>query len=52
LFWVEDGNAKVAVAAAEGGPAVTPGSRVDVSGVVEPDGQGGARIRATRIVPR
>jgi hypothetical protein len=48
-FWIQDGNARVAVLAPPDGPAVRSGSTVDVSGVVEPDGQGSVRIRATRV---
>lgn len=48
-FWVQDGNAKVAVVAPEGSPAVANGQSVDVSGIVEPDGHGSVRIRASRV---
>jgi hypothetical protein len=48
-FWVQDGNAKVAVSAPGSGPAVQAGHRVNLSGVVEGDGQGGVRIRASRV---
>jgi hypothetical protein len=48
-FWVRDGDSRVAVSAPEGSPAVRAGAKVDVSGVVEPDGQGGVRIRASRV---
>jgi hypothetical protein len=48
-FWVEDGSTRVAVVAPSGGPSVSVGSTVTVSGIVEPDGQGGTRIRATRV---
>jgi hypothetical protein len=48
-FWVQDGVAKVAVVAPEGSPAVANGQSVDVSGVVEPDGHGSVRIRASRV---
>ena len=49
-FWVRDGNARIAVAA-PAGTNVTNGSTVDVSGVVESDGKGGVRIRASRVTP-
>ena len=48
-FWVQDGNAKVAVTAPAGGPTVTNGATVTVAGVLESDGQGGVRIRASRV---
>lgn len=48
-FWIQDGDARALVSAPPGGPGVRDGSRVSVSGVVEPDGQGGVRIRATRV---
>src|SRR5690606_37379434 len=50
MFWIQDGNAKTLVAAPEEGPAVRNGAVVSVSGIVEPDGQGGVRIRASRVV--
>jgi hypothetical protein len=49
MFWIEKDGAKAAVSAPQGGPAVRNGQDVTVSGVVESDGQGGARIRATRV---
>jgi hypothetical protein len=52
MFWIQDGNAKAAVIAPAGAPAVHAGSRVNVSGVVEAEGNGGARIRATRVQVR
>lgn len=51
-FWIQDGGAKAAVMAPPRSPVVLAGTRVDVSGVVEPDGQGGVRIRATRVTSR
>jgi hypothetical protein len=49
-FSIEKGDARAAVSAPPGGPAVRDGQTVTVSGVVEPNGQGGVRIRATRVV--
>lgn len=51
-FWIQDGNAKAAVLAPQGGPAVQDGARVNVSGTVESDGAGGVRIRASRVTVR
>lgn len=51
-FWVRDDSAKVAVIARPDSPAVRTGMRIDLSGTVEPDGRGGARIRATRVNTR
>jgi hypothetical protein len=48
-FSIQQGNAKVEVAAPRGGPAVKDGSKVSVSGVVEEDGNGGVRVRADRV---
>jgi hypothetical protein len=48
-FWVEDGAKKVAVVAPKDSAAVRNGQRVDVVGMVESDGTGGVRIRASRV---
>lgn len=48
-FVVRDGDARASVIAAPGGPRLSAGQRIDVSGTVEPDGQGNAWIRATRV---
>ena len=48
-FVVHQGNAKVAVVAPDGSPALHSGQRVNVIGTVEPDGAGGVRIRASRV---
>ena len=48
LFWVRDGNARVAVVAAEGAFRVEPGQTVNVTGVVE-RGDDTVRIRASHI---
>lgn len=48
-FWVRDGSAKVEVIGPGGGPQVRVESRVDVSGVAEPDGSGHVRVRADRV---
>jgi hypothetical protein len=50
MFWIEKSDARAAVSAPPGGPAVRNGQTVTVSGIVEPNGQGGIRIRATRVV--
>ena len=50
LFWLRDGEARVAVAAAGAGP-VRAGQQVDVSGSIEQAG-GGVRIRASRVEVR
>lgn len=52
MFWIQDGPARAAVVAPPRAPAVRAGSRVNVSGVVESDGQGGVRIRATHVEAR
>ena len=49
MFWIQKDDAKAAVSAPQGGPAVRNGQTVTVSGVLEPNGQGGVRIRATRV---
>jgi hypothetical protein len=49
-FSIGDGDAMAVVVAASGSPTVRQGMRVGVSGVVEPDGQGGVRIRAARVI--
>jgi hypothetical protein len=46
---VRDGDARVSVVAPGGTPEARAGQRVNVSGTVEPDGRGRARIRATRV---
>jgi hypothetical protein len=51
-FSIQDGNHRIAVSAPPGSPTVRNGSRVDVSGVMESDGQGGVHIRATQIVAK
>jgi hypothetical protein len=48
MFWIQKDDARAAVSAPAGGPAVRNGQTVTVSGIVEP-GQGGVRIRATRL---
>lgn len=48
LFWIRDGNARIAVAAPTGSPTVRAGQSVNVSGVVERAG-GAVRIRASRV---
>lgn len=52
MFWIPDGPARSAVVAPPRALAVRAGSRVNVSGVVESDGQGGVRIRATHVEGR
>jgi hypothetical protein len=49
LFWVQDGDARVAVSAPDGRRAPERGSTVNVRGVVESDDQGGLRIRASSV---
>jgi hypothetical protein len=51
-FSIQDGDRRVSVEAPAGGPSVRDGSRIDVSGVIESNGQGNVRIRATRIETR
>ena len=48
---IRDGDARASVVTS-GASEVRAGQRVDVSGTVEPDGQGSARIRATRVNAR
>jgi hypothetical protein len=48
-FWVQSGDDQVEVSAPQGAPQVKPGSMVSISGVNESDGQGGTRIRASRV---
>jgi hypothetical protein len=48
-FWIKDGDARAAVVAPGGTPAVRAGQHVDVSGTVESDGNDSVRIRATRV---
>jgi hypothetical protein len=50
-FLVQDGSVKAAVMAPAGSPAVAVGSRVNISGVVEAEGNG-TRIRASHIEVR
>jgi hypothetical protein len=45
---IRDGDARATVIAPDA-HGVRAGQRVDVRGTVEPDGSGGARIRATRV---
>ena len=47
-FWIQDGDAKVAVVAPSNSPELRAGMHVSVSGTVEADGQG-VRIRATEV---
>ena len=51
-FVIRDGDARATVVAQGGEAEVRAGQRVNVSGTVEPDGSGGARIRATRVDPQ
>lgn len=51
-FVIRDGDARATVVAQGGAGDVRSGQRVNVSGTVEPDGSGSARIRATRVDPR
>lgn len=48
-FWIQQGYATAAVAPPPQAGGVEVGMMVDVSGMVEPDGRGGLRIRATRV---
>jgi hypothetical protein len=48
LFWIRDGNARVAVTSTDGGTRVQAGQSVNVAGTVERSG-GAVRIRATRV---
>jgi uncharacterized protein YdeI (BOF family) len=48
LFWVRDGNARVAVVAPAAGPQVSQGQTIDLSGSVQRTGNE-IRIRASRI---
>ena len=50
LFWVRDGNVRVAVAAPSGGAAVQAGQTVNIIGAVERSGDS-VRIRASRVTP-
>jgi hypothetical protein len=49
MFWIQKDDAKVAVSAPQNGTAPRNGDEVTISGIVEPNGQGGVRIRATRV---
>jgi hypothetical protein len=49
MFWIQDGAARVAVMTPERGSVVRTGSKVDITGVAESDGQGGLRIRASHV---
>lgn len=49
MFWVRDGDEKVAVIAPADAPQPRADTRVSVSGVAEPDDSGHVRIRASRI---
>ena len=51
-FWIRDGDARVAVVAAAASVRVSPGNKVDVKGVAEPDGRGGVRVRAQQVQTR
>lgn len=51
-FVIEDANVEMVVVAPSQAPAVRHEMRVDVKGVIESDGKGGARIRATSVTPR
>lgn len=51
-FVIKDGDARVSVVAPGAAPPVRAGQRVDVSGTVEADGGGSARIRATQVTVR
>lgn len=48
IFWIRDGNARVAVVTAPGASSVQAGQTVNVTGVVERAGAS-VRIRASRI---
>ena len=48
LFWIRDGNARIAVSAPTGSPAIRAGQSVDVVGTVERSGNA-VRIRASRV---
>jgi RecJ-like exonuclease len=48
VFWIRDGNARVAVVTAEGASSVLPGQTVNVTGVVERAGDT-VRIRASHV---
>jgi hypothetical protein len=50
--WVRDGDAKFAVIAPEGTGAVKSGSKVSITGRIQPDEQGAPTIRADRIQAR
>ena len=48
-FLIEDGSIKMMVMAPASTPGLKAGMHADVSGVLESDGKGGARIRATHV---
>ena len=48
-FWVEDDGQQVEIAAPENAPAVKAGATVSITGVRESNGQGGTRVRASRV---
>jgi hypothetical protein len=48
-FWVEHDGEQIEVAAPQGAPAVKAGATVSLSGVRESNGQGGTRIRASKV---
>lgn len=50
LFWVRDGDARVAIHTPNASD-VQSGQQVDIDGVVERDDSGGVRIRASRVTP-
>jgi hypothetical protein len=47
-FWVKDGNARVQIVIAKGGPDVRAGQHVNITGVAERSGET-LRIRASRV---
>jgi hypothetical protein len=49
MLWVRDGDARAEVIAPAGTGEVRVDQRVSVRGLVEPDGKGGVRIRATEV---
>jgi hypothetical protein len=51
-FLIEDGATEMIVVAPSSAPQVRAGMRADIDGVVEADGKGGARIRATHVAAR
>ena len=49
VLWVRDGDARTEVIAPAGTGEVRVDQRVSVRGLVEPDGKGGVRIRASEV---